>query len=139
MNKDNILAVADAIENHTIPDLGFNMSNWFSPTSQDRRDNSGHGCGTVACVAGWSAVLATGRQPDNNRWYYGKDHAEKVAKEYLGLSWPDSSRLFEPEEDVYEWRDIPPARAVAVLRHLAATGEIDWTVPFEAKPEPVTP
>jgi len=57
MNRENILRVADAIEQHSIPDLGFNMNQMLGEAAPHNPDQTGRSCGTVACIAGWAAYL----------------------------------------------------------------------------------
>lgn len=121
MNKDNILKVADAIEQHSIPGLGFNMRKYFCPTDVDHNpDLSGHTCGTTACIAGWAIAVRDGGNPTdfNGPWLYD-------AAEFMGL-WKDEQAT---KDLMLETNNtITPAHAVAVLRHLAETGEVDWSV-----------
>lgn len=117
MNRENILKVADAIESHSIPDLGFNMSLWIDRKPGPEDDRSGHNCGTTACIAGWAvAVMNGGVIPEVGVPI--QDDAEK----YFGLNWTDGEDLF------VNWvgKSPTPAEAVIVLRHLAETGEVDW-------------
>ena len=111
MNVENILKVADAIEQHSIPDLGFNMSVWKEAASPWRRDMSGHNCRTVACIAGWTVALF----PDDD------------AADALGMDDDRADLLFYPRGWI-NGSAFPSSRAVAVLRHLAATGEVDWSI-----------
>lgn len=115
MNKDNILKVADAIEQHSIPDLGFNMG-WWNEHVGGQNDMSGHDCDTCACIGGWTEAVL--RSHD--------------ATESLGITPGDARSLFYPQV-THAWV-ATPAVAVAVLRHLAETGEVDWSVgaPVEA-------
>jgi hypothetical protein len=129
INVENILKVADAIEQHSIPDLGFNMKNWFNEAGDGIVDNSGHNCGTVACIAGWTAYLAKGSEPTHAYWTYKDGHTSKIAREFLGLSRWEAGDLFEPGAvAAADWGSIKPSQAVAVIRHLAATGEVDWSI-----------
>lgn len=107
MNKDNILAVADAIEKHSIPELGFNMRYW---RETKKADKYGTRCGTVACIGGWAeTVLKT----DDIIEAFGMEDAQ-----YFELCLPGTftSR-----------GTITPTQAVRVLRHLAETGIVDWS------------
>lgn len=52
------------------------------------------------------------------------DRDEAASK--LGLDFDTSSNLFYPDHDDYD--SITPQQAGRTLRHLAATGEVDWTV-----------
>lgn len=120
MNKDNVLKVADAIEQHSIPDLGFNMGYWRNSVHYiDRpvRDLSGHNCGTVACIGGWTEAVLGDPVRD-----LGK------AGELLQLDPDRAGMLFCPDGWHTDNAKFTTARAVAVLRHLAETGEVDWSV-----------
>lgn len=124
MNKENVLAVADAIEKHSIPDLGFNMGDWVAHASDEAPDRSGHSCGTVACIAGWAQRLRTGvpLSADSVVWW-------EPEAEWLGLGGDASDTLFMGDDETNKrLADVTPAEAVRVLRHLAETGEVDWSV-----------
>ena len=128
MNRENVLKVADAIENHTIEGLGFNMLTYGS---EHYRDRSGHNCGTVACIAGYAQALSG-------------DIAEYIptqAKLFLDLTDDEANELFlrtkerheieyNVEEDLCKADELldntTPQEAVDVLRYLAATGKVDW-------------
>ena len=63
MNRENVLRVADAIEQLSIPDLGFNMMAFIIRSEEGGADLSdidmtGRNCGTVACIGGWACWLA---------------------------------------------------------------------------------
>lgn len=135
VNKANVLRVADAIENAELVKrgIGFNMSNYIAPAGAPvdglGPDMSGHGCGTVACIAGTACALMHPRTRAHT--LVKKSSGWELcpfdeAGEYLGLSMEDAEDLFIPgNEDI---NSITPAHAVAVLRHLAETGEVDWSV-----------
>lgn len=135
MNKERILAVADAIERHTIPDLGFNMSTFHD---SGLRDMSGHGCGTVACIAGWVVALhhGPGSMTDEGQVTpTGRDIDDEAAA-LLELTPTGLDGLagelfyaFRRSDRFMTLSDITPDRAVRTLRHLAATGEVDWDLP----------
>lgn len=116
MNRENILAVADAIEKQSIPGLGFNMDALVDP-SDGSDDRFGKGCGTVACIAGWAYCLQAGRTGGDGPVHVGILHP---ASHWLDLDWDLSLILFR------SGGDILPSQAVSVLRHLAETGEVDW-------------
>lgn len=129
MNVENILKVADAIENHEIEWLGFNMAGFCKPSSDLDPDRSGHGCGTVACIAGWGAAVAGIPRNDLEADF----DAEDVASKFMGLRMDQADDLFyaksHPLFSKYTtWTKISQGEAVAVLRNLAATGEVDWSV-----------
>ena len=122
MNKENILRVANAIEKGELVKrgIGFNMAlwckhrvGWFS----DIPDMTGHDCGTVACIGATAGII------------FGLEDDEPRLLKKLGLRSDQRDKLFLPAiDEVGPWCDITTARAVAVLRHLAETGEVDWSV-----------
>lgn len=85
-----------------------------------------HNCGTPCCIAGWACAEKI-------------EAGESIASHYvtaavsLGLSLSKATSLFEPPFHL-DWDSISPAHAAAVLRNLADTGEVDWSVgaPAEA-------
>lgn len=125
--------VADAIEQAIYNEntrLGFNMGYFWltkiDPRDKKRMDMTGHSCGTVACIAGWtnkvSKRLSLTKGPRRRSHY-------NVAKEWLGLDDITARLLFVPLLGL--GIDNTPARtAVAVLRKFAKTGEIDWTARY---------
>lgn len=115
MNAERILKLADVIEaapKQGIPTSGarkpitaFNMGSWH--------------CGTVGCIAGWAHQTFG----DGN---YGVNIC-RAAEEHLDLNEHDAGELFIPATD-NSLDDIVPSQAAKVLRHLAATGKVDWSV-----------
>lgn len=109
MNTDNILLVASHIDK--VDPEQFSMAEWE--------------CETHACIGGWCERIF----PD------GRDAAD-----ILGISTTVADRLFYPrpgrcpeiEEDspldIYIWSGLQPTQAGDVLRHLAATGKVDWSI-----------
>lgn len=126
MNRENILKVADAIAQHSIPNLGFNMAWIYAEANLYNPDQSGTNCGTTACIAGWAyAVEHGGRIPDLPEEVEIK--AADAASKFMGLPPRKSDDLFYPFGHK-ERLAIEPSQAVAVLRHLAETGEVDWSI-----------
>ena len=121
MNRENILKVADAIEKHSIPDLGFNMTMWIDRHPFPGQDISGHNCGTTACIAGWAAAVSIGASEAENLNTVSVS-VRRVARDYLGLSDDEALWLFEG----FSTGEEKPSQAVSVLRHLAETGKVDW-------------
>lgn len=130
MNIENILKVADAIEKHEVPGLGFNMGEVVCEADGFNPDFSGAGCGTVACIAGWAIALESGAEDGDQALNTYMDTGAGIASaaDWLGLPFSKSDRLFFARGADASLRDIKPEQAVAVLRHLAATGKVDWTV-----------
>lgn len=116
MNTDRIRQLADIIERqpHTpiTAESGFNMDNWT------------HDCGTPACICGWANSV----QNELN----GTEHrigSPMHARNWLGLTTEQGEDLFRPFGiDNLLWDSITPTHAAAVLRHLADTGKVDWSV-----------
>lgn len=125
MNTENIIKVADAIEQHSIPDLGFNMRALIDEADSINVPNHfEEPCGTVACIAGWAYVLAGGSVKTRDPvkvW--------ETATDWIGFETGGEARdLFAPHEHLGRFTRLTPTQAVAVLRHLAATGEVDWSI-----------
>lgn len=108
MRVDRLNQLADALENG-LPDTEFDMADWI-----EHRD-----CGTTACIAGHAALLA---DPDV-RW----PEVEGTAEAWLGVDRVQSMELFTPLP-VDPWSKITASMAARVVRHLAKTGKVDWSV-----------
>lgn len=114
MNINNINRLADVIEvqEHTNREAasGFAMNVFF------------HTCGTPACIAGWADYLS------GAEWYGDArtDEVEERAAEWLDLESDQAYSLFWAGN--LDLRLITPKQAAAVLRHLAVTGNVDWSV-----------
>ncbi|APH74136.1 hypothetical protein [Aquibium oceanicum] len=150
MNTTAITALANLLTN--IPskyDTGFNME-WYSVETEPNpevKENVGHQCGTVSCIAGWAAQFLnfdgtlrdTPRKESQMVEEFGIDHPTYapepiVAAKLLGLDELDAETLFEPMNYGpaihLEWDEVTPRQAAKVLRHLAKTGEVEWEVAF---------
>lgn len=173
MNKKAVLNLAELLEN--LPperDAGFNMS-WYVWNEKDVQSpvysigppptNVSHSCGTVACIAGWTCLALTyGGEilPQNRsseavarftRDVSGTGSEHYTAAEVLGLSREQADELFTPMDTENlrmrnrKWDRVKPRHAATVLRHLAETGEVDWSVAFrrpkraEATIDPLPP
>lgn len=110
MNIDRINALADLIEQQPHTSIhamdGFNMSGWT------------HTCGTPSCIAGWARHMSGQTEPS----------AWTIGEEWLGLTETQSDELFLMTDSDISFEDVTPAHAAAVLRHLAATGTVDWSI-----------
>lgn len=142
MNTERILRLADTIER--FGDEHFTMSLVSNPHFERYGPTF---CGSVACVCGWAGwlkVQETGQALD------GPPSFSEVS-EWLGFSadptpqffrrYPLAIELFTP----YGWRENYDAngrpytakRAATVLRHLAATGQVNWNADLAAElPQP---
>ena len=144
MNVKRILALADTIEE--LPDFHSTGIGLPNVTGQDsfRMDRFRHECGAPACMAGW-AIYLWGEE-DGDRGLIPTPYLIRAGR-ILGLMTDDRPwRLFEPHDSPCIQRDhdahwsadptspayISNKRAAAQLRHLAKTGEVDWSAtPYE--------
>lgn len=136
MNTDKIIQLAEALERYeregvfAVWGLGFDLSQWIHTfDDQDRRDDKKHdvlfnGCGSVACIAGWAIALEQQAIPNL------KEDPFVKATAILGLPSARASKLFAPECGDADggYYTATPVEAARVLRHLAKTGEVDWSV-----------
>lgn len=142
MNRDNILAVADAIENSTLAQrhrkadrIGFNMENFVLRAYRGVDDKTGHACGTVACIAGWAVALFDENgeprekplSPKDLKGLAAQDITEQAGKT-LGLKFKVSEDLFMAWSSPLDLGDITAEHAVKTLRHLARTGKVNWEI-----------
>jgi len=136
MNVENILKVADAIEARSIAWLGFNVRSWYADRNDglsgiEYKDQSGHKCGTVACIAGWATAVEIGETVLTEEFEAIRLRGKQLVnlplvstpEEFLGIDEDQANDLFYGAED-----DTKPEKAVRVLRNLAETGVVDWTV-----------
>jgi hypothetical protein len=137
MNKERVLAVADAIEalvvnGNPVPGLGFNMSGWVADPGEEAcaEDHSRHMCSTTACIAGWTVALFDKVSAAEMHSMVG-DHValvgiESRATELLGLSVGQAHALFYAEGSGKLLEDVTPEEAIATLRDLAESEHIQW-------------
>lgn len=114
MRVDRLNQLADALENG-LPNVKFDIGRWRSK----------EGCGVVACVAGHAAIL--GAYPRRTRNWVTQEDAAK----WLELTPVESEELFVPDDiltDSVRRRSLTGPEAARVVRHLARTGEVDWSV-----------
>lgn len=131
MNKTNIRRLIRVLEGkEKLPGLNFNMGSYvYRPLDPDRAPH----CGTCACIAGHAAILEAGYQRAPRGKKIIRDLAEKsheTAARWLGLSQIDANKLFfgwgRPHELVTYMENITKEHAVAALKLLLKTGEVDW-------------
>jgi len=132
MNTENIKKLIALLETGDVVDINgthlkFNMDT-FGESNE---------CGTSACIAGWAAVLGTGKPLMIRRTSWGEDVTTheygsigEYAGEWLGLDAITENDLFYGEGDGYvvNLNDIDRAWAIRTLKHLLETGEVDWRV-----------
>jgi hypothetical protein len=128
MRKEVILAVADAIEKHEL-EVGFNMGVFVAEADEiSGGDMSGHGCGTVECLAGWTVLLFDQQGKRRNMALKGAQvmHSSDIlisSAEAMGITSHEADQLFLPSLG----SDVSSRTAANVLRRLAETGEVDWS------------
>lgn len=109
-----LLELADAIESESV--CQFTMQTYFIDTP----------CKTAGCIAGTAIAkfMPISLQPENreNLDYIG------TAAILLGLSPTQAIELFIPS--AVPWQRVSPSQAADVIRHLAKTGQVDWTQHF---------
>lgn len=119
-----------------IPVTGFDMSRGVAI--------DGEGCGTVCCIAGAvcqfegvtnaeAAGMLAADEEEN--WgelsWRGVGGVATQAQEILGLTSEQADSLFTPsgynsDKWEYDYRPLTAALAARVIRHLIATGDVNW-------------
>lgn len=133
MNKEKVLGVAFAIEHHTIKTLGFNMGCYFQEGSDDDEepefhDQTGHLCGTTACIAGWAIALEDGVDRLHMMSRNSANTFDR-AQSILGLTYDQAEQLFLRRDHADSQDDLDRTtddQAIATLKRLAETGEVSW-------------
>lgn len=131
MNVERILELARRLENldPPRPDMGFDMRDYFMSRNGVVFYALSYGglawkpeeCGTAGCIAGWTVAIW---EPEEWR---EESFISGIAADILELSEEESRRLFTPSSGQYpDCYSAKPAQVARVLRHLAATGEVDW-------------
>lgn len=125
--RDRLIRLRDFLAE--LSDEQFNIEHLWS-----NRDGSEakFGCGSAACIAGWTCTLFAAE--------IGELHPDAIdAQTVLGINDDQGDLLFLPGLDdgdfnpsFREWPQIyTRAGAVVVLDHLIATGKVDWSVAFK--------
>lgn len=140
MNKERILALADAIEqgyhqtNGSM--MGFDMDVFYT-VGKKMYIEQPEECGSVGCIAGWVVSMYKERKPDETHDMMMRTTTiMRTARQLLDLGIFEASVLFQQypqgrtnEDNDWTERDyITPAEATLVLRHLAVTGDVDWSI-----------
>lgn len=138
MNTEAILDLAEFIERLTLltqtdvedadmrsytnvpPGRWFRMDVWLTQTQHE------FDCGTIGCIAGWAAWhwdMAV--KKDQDRFMINDRSVGRV----MGLSQDQTTQLFLPPSlHGIGYKNVTPYMAGKVLRHLADTGVVDWSV-----------
>lgn len=135
--KAKLHYVADMIEAQALVEknIGFNMGTYRSDldSDSDEQDMTGKGCGTIACIAGWTMLLEKGAdyntetviQRGQNQWDV-KSSFHVDAANILGITEGESDDLFLGNAAYCSLDDITVEHAVAVIRDFADNGEVRW-------------
>jgi hypothetical protein len=116
LNRENLDRLIAALE--AAPDEKFEMRDWFSWDDHDDQDDDyDPTCATAACLAGWAGWLS-GLAGDPT-----KEIDDYIA--WLGIK-PGSRADDELCTPDY-CREKTRLQAIAVLKHLRDTGEVNWS------------
>lgn len=133
MNVSNIFAVADAIENGTIPGLKFNMGLLYSPREEGTAE---------ACIAAYAGIMARdGEKPAERLIFGGGAHMLVLeGAKYLGINMGVGLDLFTMgmTTDFNKMSSVTAKQAARCLRNLAITGKVSWDDALKDN-EPVMP
>ena len=112
-------------------ELGFDMDMWFKQEDERGKVILGdyykpvplHDCDTVCCLGG-TANLIWGKSRTRE-----EIDDDQRAKKILGLDYEEGDKLFYPKNywSVFQ-EHLVAANAAKVIRHLIATGEVDWGI-----------
>lgn len=134
MNKRNVKKLRDFIAK--LPEENFDMWLWvwMDRNEETVEEARTHSCGTVCCLAGWAALLAsdpTAKLAGSIPFVNGV-HVSRIAERWLKLAPDEAARLFDGD-----WSTRRPSRnvmglmksnqqkaAVKELDHLLKTGEV---------------
>lgn len=83
-----------------------------------------HTCGSPSCIAGWAIYLSNHSLTIADNGTDG-DSLHALAAAILDISDYTANELFTPN---LRWADITPRQAATTLRHLAATGSVEWNL-----------
>lgn len=104
---------------HTPEGQGFNMDEWMRHSEEDfyAVDYQGHACGTAMCIGG---ALEQ---------FFGLGADKEVGLEVSDGEWTLADQLFYPWDHFSRAIDYnDPLLAAKVIRHLIATGEVNWEI-----------
>lgn len=134
MNRERILQVADEIHTQSLPWLGFQMATYIGQgcfIGGNHSDQTGHRCGTTACIAGWTYLVHYHNFTADNgsareALQIDPVPAHSFAQNWLELTHDQAMELFGGGPTGYSMSQTQPWMAVNVLRILANTGEVNW-------------
>lgn len=109
---------------------------WAAKVLATQEGPGPYDCNTVACIAGYAALLATA---ESGKRIDAEQPLKAVAGVWLGLAYKQMTNLFTPAyggepggmPTGYFYSDVTPQIAAHVCEHLRDTGEVDWLVGFQ--------
>jgi hypothetical protein len=119
LNRTNIRALARRLRSPSV-DQHFDLGEYLT-TEADTSTPIGqaiHECGTVACIAGFAAIMATPKSTARGA------QVQPIAQEFLGLTDEEADKLFIPAG--FSYSVVTRFVAADTLDHFADTGEIKW-------------
>lgn len=126
IHKTRLAVLADWLEaGGESPHIKFGMHTYLKLLDENGNEtpNKDEACSSICCMAG--ALAQTFGDPSKVLWWSGIGISE-YARKLVGLNREDCNALFVPEW--VDLRAVTPQQAARVVRHLIATGEIDWRV-----------
>lgn len=123
IHKARLEALANWLEKGgESPHIQFGMYTYLTLLDEDGNEtfDENQACGSVCCMAG-----ALAQTFGNIKTTIHGHGIFDVARELVGLNLNDAVDLFVPALDLHS---ITPRQAARVVRHLLATGEIDWSI-----------
>lgn len=135
MRKARLLKLAEVLESPAA-EKHFNMGDWFDNPNADVCDADVPAkkfvaqCGAAACTAGWTIAIFEPRALVKPIGFL--DNALVRAASLLSLNYDQACDLFTPMSETMrdgtEAMSAGPKQAAKVVRHLAETGKVDWSV-----------
>jgi hypothetical protein len=141
MNRELLTKIAEWLEAGAPHEAGistFHMNYFIEPMYEEEYaedyekgflPNPIHGCGTACCIAGAAWQFHHKDNPENQGRYLQDCHTDVA--DLLDLPYNDSHRLFygeDPEGDTVDLNKVTAEQAAKVIRHLLATGKVDWSI-----------
>ena len=113
LNRSAVEDIAQRTYSEVPPGRWFRLDIWMASTKYQ------FDCGTVGCISGWAVW----------HWNLQLFTASREVGRLLGLTDVQSKALFTPSRTYgVGYRHVTPVMAGAVLRHLAETGQVDWSI-----------
>lgn len=128
IHKKRLAILAEWLEaGGEAPHIKFGMYTYLKLLDKNGNEtyDKNEACNSICCMAG--ALAQTFGDPSTNvLWlsHVGIGISE-YARKLVGLDQIEGNALFEPAG--LDFRSITPQQAARVVRHLIATGNVDWS------------